>query len=63
MRGAFADVIINQIYENEAENPLEIVFMIPKDDNLTVTSLQVDFVLQDGSSRSIVSKIMEKAAA
>ena len=59
----FADFVMHQLYENESENPLEIVFMMPLSDTFTINKLEVDFVLSDGSVKTIVSRIEEKIKA
>ena len=54
---------MHQLYENESENPLEIVFMMPLSDTFTINKLEVDFVLSDGSVKTVVSRIEEKIKA
>ena len=53
----FADFVMHQLYENESENPLEILFMMPLSDTFTLNKIEIDFVLDDGSVKSIASKI------
>ena len=59
----FADFVMHQLYENESENPLEILFMMPLSDTLTLNKIEIDFVLGDGSVKSIASKIEAKEKA
>ena len=39
------------------ENPIEILFMRPLSDTFTLNKIEIDFVLDDGSVKSIESKI------
>ena len=48
---------MHQLYENERENPIEILFMMPLSDTFTLNKIEIDFVLDDGSVKSIESKI------
>ena len=48
---------MHQLYENESDDPLEITFVMPLSDTLTLEKIEIDFVLSDGSVRNIVSKI------
>jgi hypothetical protein len=48
---------MHQLYENESDNPLEILFMMPLSETFTLNKIEIDFVLNDGSVKSIASKI------
>ena len=58
-----ADFVMHQLYRNESENPLEIVFMMPISDTFTINKLEVDFVLSDNSVKTVVTRIEEKIKA
>ena len=54
---------MHQLYENKSENPLELVFIMPLSDTFTLNKIEVDFVLDDGSVKTIVSRIEEREQA
>ena len=54
---------MHQLYENKSENPLELLFVMPISDTFTLNKIEVDFVLGDGSVKTIVSRIEERQKA
>ena len=48
---------MHQLYENESEDPLEILFMMPLSDTFTLNKIEIDFVLSDGTVKKVASKI------
>ena len=55
--------MIHQLYENESDDPLEITFVMPLSDAFFLDKIEIDFVLSDGSVKSIVSKIETREKA
>ena len=56
----FADLKITQVYENTSSEALEIQFKMPYSDTFSLNQLQADFILEDGSQQTIVTKIEER---
>ena len=54
---------MHQLYENESDNPLEVLMMMPLSDTFTINKLEIDFVLSDGSVTTVVSRVEEKQKA
>ncbi len=51
------------MYENNTDHPLETLFMMPYSDTFSLTKIQVDFKLQDGTTATIVTKVAEREKA
>ena len=54
----FADIVLHQRYENELEQPLEIIFNLPTSENFSCNKIAVDYTLPDGSIDTIETKIV-----
>ena len=54
---------MHQLYENESDDPIEITFVMPLSDTLTLDRIEINFVLSDGSVKSIVSQIEAREKA
>ena len=55
--------MMHQLYENESDNPLEVLMMMPLSDTFTINKIEIDFVLSDGSVTTVVSRVEEKQKA
>ena len=58
-----AALTMHQFYSNESDTPLETLFLMPNSDMWTVNSLEVTFTLQDGSTKTLVTRIDQKEQA
>ncbi len=56
----FADVILHQVYENPNDHPLEVLFAMPISKEFNLNRIEVDFTLQDGSKKYLVTKFYER---
>ena len=63
VNGGYADFVMHQLYENKRPNPLELVFIMPVSDTFTLNKIEVDFVLFDGSIKTIVSRVEVRSKA
>ena len=52
--------MIHQQYQNTQDQAREIVFLMPLDIDLKLAQLDVDFIMPDGTVRSITSKVTER---
>jgi len=59
----FADVTLHQVYENVNDHALEILFAMPLGDNFSLNQIEIDFTLQDGSKKTLVTKVAEREKA
>ena len=55
-----ADVILHQVYENPNDYPLEVLFAMPISKEFNLNRIEVDFILQDGSKKCLVTKVYER---
>ena len=59
----FADFVLHQLYENNEDAPLEIVFKMPLSDTFTLNQIVIDFTLEDGKKKQIVTKVADRQKA
>jgi len=59
----FADMIVHQKYENPLEQPLEIVFMMPKSETFTCQKIAIEFRLEDGTIEALETRVVERERA
>ena len=59
----FADFVMHQLYENDKDAPLEIVFKMPLTDTFTLNQIVIDFTLESGEQRQIITKVTERETA
>lgn len=59
----YADMVLHQVYENVNDYPLETLFMLPLSESLTLNKIQVDFILPDGQTKSLETKVSEREKA
>ena len=59
----FADFVMHQLYENEKDGPIEIVFKMPISDTFTLNQIAIDFTLEDGTVKQIITKVSEREKA
>ena len=52
-----------QQYENKKENPLEVLFMMPHSTTFTLSHIEIDFVLPDGSIKKMSTRVIEREVA
>ena len=63
MNQGFADFVLHQLYENKEDAPLEIVFKMPLSDTFTLNQIVIDFTLEDGKKKQIVTKVADRQKA
>ena len=63
MQQGYADFVMHQLYENPNGYPLEILFMIPVSDTFTLSHVEIDFMMADGSVKTILSRVAERVKA
>lgn len=56
----YADWVIHQQYFNNLDQSREIVFLMPLNLGLELTQIEVDFVMMDGTIRTVVTKVIER---
>lgn len=59
----YAELVVHQLYENNADNPLEIDFVMPVSQEFTISKLVIDFTLADGTKETIITMVQEKEKA
>ena len=63
IQDGYADLTLHQLYENNSDHPLETLFMMPYSDTFSLTKIEVDFKLPDGTTASIETRVTEREAA
>ena len=56
----YADMVMHQKYVNEADQPLEIQFMMPLSESFTCQKIAVDFTMPDGTTESFETRVVER---
>lgn len=59
----FADIVLNQIYENNNDHPLETLFMMPYSESFALNKIELEFSLADGTKKSLETKVVEREEA
>ena len=59
----YADVILHQVYENDSDKALEVLFAMPISLGFSLNSIEVDFTLEDGTKKTLVTKCEERVKA
>ena len=59
----FADTTLHQVYENPNDHPLEVLFAMPISKEFNLNRIEIDFTLQDGSKKCLVTKVDEREKA
>ena len=54
---------MHQLYENDGDNPIEIVFMMPASETFTLSQIAMDITLANGEKRSAVTRVKERVRA
>ena len=54
---------LNQVYENNNEHPLETLFMMPYSDTFTLSKIIVEYIMSDGTKKTLETKVSEREAA
>ena len=54
-----ADFVMHQYYENIEDVPIDILLLVPKSESLQLSRVEIDYVLEDGTVRNIVTKVDE----
>ena len=59
----YADMVFHQIYENDKDHALETLFMMPYAENFFMSHIEVDFRLEDGTTKTLKTKVSEREIA
>ena len=59
----YADMVLHQIYENDTDHALETLFMMPHAKNFFLSHIEVDFRLEDGTTKTLKTKVSEREIA
>ena len=59
----YASIVFHQIYENDNDHALETLFMMPYADNFFMSQIEVDFHLEDGTTKILKTKVTEREIA
>ena len=59
----YADMVLHQIYENDKDHALETLFMMPYAENFFMSHIEVDFRLEDGTTKTLKTKVSEREIA
>jgi len=63
IQNGYADMTLHQVYENTNDHPLETLFMMPYSLTFSLNKIIVDFTLQDGTVKTLETKVTEREAA
>ena len=63
MTQGHAALTMHQFYSNNGASPLETLFLMPNSDQWTVNSLEVTFTLEDGTTKTLVTRIDQRERA
>ena len=56
-------MVLHQIYENDQDHALETLFMMPYGEIFFISHIEVDFRLEDGKTKTLVTKVSEREIA
>ena len=59
----YADMELNQVYENSNDHPLETLFMMPYSESFTLNKIIIMYILADGTQKRLETKVSEREAA
>jgi len=54
---------MHQVYENSNDHPLEILFMMPYSENFSLNKIYVDYLLSDGTKKTLETIVSEREKA
>ena len=58
----FADIVFHQKYENNLDEPLEIIFMMPISETFACNKIGIDYSMPDGTVESIETVVIERSS-
>ena len=59
----YSSIVLHQIYENERDHALETLFMMPYAENFFLSHIEVDFRLEDGTTKTLKTIVTEREIA